>query len=332
LSPGDLAPDWGLKTLGGGSFAFRSDGVAGHTLVIFVAGSSAEGEERVEQFRQKATAIAALGALVYFVFPSMAAAKRWSWEPAQALVDEEGKVAASLKASSSEQATVIVLRANHHVAALFRADEGSEAIQALCKRLESERVTVVAGSHPPVLLVPEVFSKEECRQLIDVFETRGQVLVKADKAIDYFGADYKMQVPEHMREDRVDHFFYDKSTIAFLLHRLGRVELEVARAFHYRITKHETLRIARYEGSRQGYLHGHRDNIPPHEHRRFALSINLNTDEFAGGEVRFPEFGDQRYRPPSGTAFVFSSSLLHEALEVTAGRRFVFLSFMYGDS
>jgi hypothetical protein len=47
--------------------------------------------------------------------------------------------------------------------------------------------------------------------MIEVFETRCQVLVKADKAIDYFGADYKMQVPEHMREDRVDHFFYDKS-------------------------------------------------------------------------------------------------------------------------
>lgn len=61
------------------------------------------------------------------------------------------------------------------------------------------------------------------------------------------------------------------------------------------------------------------------------MSINLNTEEFTGGELRFPEFGDQRYRPESGAAIVFSSSLLHEAMHVTSGRRFVLLAFLFGD-
>ncbi len=61
------------------------------------------------------------------------------------------------------------------------------------------------------------------------------------------------------------------------------------------------------------------------------MSINLNTEDFLGGELRFPEFGDQRYRPDSGTAIVFSSSLLHEALQVTSGRRLVVLAFLFGD-
>jgi len=47
--------------------------------------------------------------------------------------------------------------------------------------------------------------------------------------------------------------------------------------------------------------------------------------------LRFPEFGDQRYRPENGTAIVFSSSLLHEALHVTAGQRLVLLAFLFGD-
>ena len=70
--------------------------------------------------------------------------------------------------------------------------------------------------------------------------------------------------------------------------------------------------------------------VPP-QGREVAMSINLNTEEFEGGELRFPEFGDQRYRPDTGTAIVFSSSLLHEAMHVTAGRRMVFLAFLFGD-
>ena len=106
---------------------------------------------------------------------------------------------------------------------------------------------------------------------------------------------------------------------------------EIAKAFQYRITRWERLRIGCYQGERGGELHGHRDNVEPTPYRRFAMSINLNVEEFAGGELRFPEFGDQRYRPANGTAIVFSSSLLHEALHVTAGRRLVLLAFLFGD-
>jgi len=62
-------------------------------------------------------------------------------------------------------------------------------------------------------------------------------------------------------------------------------------------------------------------------YRRFAMSLNLNSEEFSGGELRFPEYGPQRYKPDTGAAIVFSCSILHEALEVTEGRRFVLLAF-----
>jgi len=91
-----------------------------------------------------------------------------------------------------------------------------------------------------------------------------------------------MRAPDQGRLDRVDHFFHERSTVRFLLRRLMRVEQEVMRSFHYRITKHETLRIARYQGKRGGHQYGHRDDVPPTQYRRFALSINLNTDDFTG--------------------------------------------------
>jgi len=35
---------------------------------------------------------------------------------------------------------------------------------------------------------------------------------------------------------------------------------------------------------------------------------------------------------PTGSAIVFSSSMLHEAMAVTAGRRFVLLSHLFDDA
>ena len=66
-------------------------------------------------------------------------------------------------------------------------------------------------------------------------------------------------------------------------------------------------------------------------HRRFAVSVNLNTGEFEGGNLCFPEFGRATYCPPVGGAIVFSCSLLHEATPVTSGQRFVFLPFLYDE-
>ena len=63
--------------------------------------------------------------------------------------------------------------------------------------------------------------------------------------------------------------------------------------------------------------------------RQFAVSLNLNSgDEYDGGEVRFPEFGRQLYRPVAGGALVFSCSLLHEVVPVTRGRRLGLFTFM----
>jgi predicted 2-oxoglutarate/Fe(II)-dependent dioxygenase YbiX len=47
--------------------------------------------------------------------------------------------------------------------------------------------------------------------------------------------------------------------------------------------------------------------------------------------LRFPEYGAYLYRPGAGGAVVFSGSHLHEALPVTRGKRYVLLSFLFGE-
>jgi predicted 2-oxoglutarate/Fe(II)-dependent dioxygenase YbiX len=63
--------------------------------------------------------------------------------------------------------------------------------------------------------------------------------------------------------------------------------------------------------------------------RQFAVSINLNTGDYTGGELEFPEFGPDLYLPPAGAAAVFSASLLHAARPVLTGSRYVLLTFLH---
>ena len=94
----------------------------------------------------------------------------------------------------------------------------------------------------------------------------------------------------------------------------------------------ERYLVCRYQGSEGGFFSPHRDNnTKGTAHRRFACTLNLNADEYEGGELRFPEFGLQTYRAPTGGAMVFSCSLLHEATRVTRGTRYAFLPFFYDE-
>ena len=109
-----------------------------------------------------------------------------------------------------------------------------------------------------------------------------------------------------------------------------RVVPAILRAFHVGIMVIEAPIIGCYDADCGGRFGRHRDNTSSYTaHRQFALSLNLNPDgEYDGGELRFPEFGRELYRPVAGGVLVFSSSLLHEVVPVTRGRRFGVFTFL----
>ena len=60
--------------------------------------------------------------------------------------------------------------------------------------------------------------------------------------------------------------------------------------------------ISYYSAEDSAHFRAHRDNTTKGTaHRRFAVSINLNS-EFEGGEVSFPEYGPRSFKPPPGGA------------------------------
>ena len=248
--------------------------------------------------------------------------------PIGAISDPEGRLREAYGFDGAAGTRFVLLSPNQRIQAV------ESGLAPILERLRAEaarRHETLAAPHPPVLVVPEALSRAECRRLIQLCEAPGWPTRTVADHMQEAG-NYKIEINDYGRVDRVDYVLQDPDTLRWLDQRIHRRVLpEILKAFQYRVTKRERFHIARYEGARGGFQHGHRDNPTPElAHRRFALSLNLNTEEYEGGALRFPEYGGQRYRAETGSALVFSSSLLHEVLEVTSGRRYVLLSHFYG--
>ena len=182
----------------------------------------------------------------------------------------------------------------------------------------------------PVVVVPRVFEPELCRRLIDLYEARGGAPSGVMRDI---GGKTVGVLDDFKR--RRDIFLEDETELkAEIIARLSRRLLpEIKRVFQFEATRLERYLIACYDAEEGGYFRPHRDNEAlATRHRKFAVSINLNAEQFEGGDLRFPEFGRKTYRPPTGGAVVFACGLQHEATPVTRGRRYAFLPFLYDEA
>jgi hypothetical protein len=89
-----------------------------------------------------------------------------------------------------------------------------------------------------------------------------------------------------------------------------RLVPEIQKAFQFRATRMERHIVACYDAADNGHFRAHRDNTTKGTaHRRFAVSLFLNTGEYDGRFLSFPEFGRQLYSAPVGGAVVFGCSL-----------------------
>jgi predicted 2-oxoglutarate/Fe(II)-dependent dioxygenase YbiX len=224
-----------------------------------------------------------------------------------------------------EELVVVILRSTLTIEAILRAPEIGQ-IQHMLETLPHGPARVCEAT-APVLMIPDVLPIELCRRLIAAHDAENfeSGMLRQTLA----GANL---VPDPDIKKRRDHRLTDPELSGAVTGALGaRLLPAIARAFHYPVTRMESYKVVAYHAATGGYFRLHRDNSTPDaRHRRFALSLNLNAD-YAGGELVFPEFGHCLYRPPAGGAIVFSGTLLHAAREVTVGKRYVLLSFLWGE-
>lgn len=198
-----------------------------------------------------------------------------------------------------------------------------DAIAAQVRQLYTASQPAVVQAKAPVLLLDRVVDPSLCRTLIAHWQ-------RNDKVSNTVGGPQGNVVNGDVKR-RHDVSLDDPRLFVQLRDCLARrVVPVILRAFHVGIVVIEAPIIGCYDAESGGRFGRHRDNTSSYTaHRQFALSLNLNPDEeYEGGELRFPEFGRELYRPVAGGALIFSSSLLHEVVPVTRGRRFGVFTFL----
>jgi predicted 2-oxoglutarate/Fe(II)-dependent dioxygenase YbiX len=221
---------------------------------------------------------------------------------------------------------VIVLDPNQRVAATFDSRallDAAAAIPELAARVRSSEGAeqVIMTAMAPVLVLPRVFEPDFCTQVIRLWQKGDHQDSGVSSRYGNVGvAELKRTEDYLVREPMMQKAISDR-----LAYRIGP---ELGKVFAFdRQFSFDAHVVLSYSADGRHFFGAHRDNgAPTTADRAFAVSLNLN-DDYDGGELVFPEYAGVRVRPPAGAAAVFSCSLLHEALPVTRGRRFVLTTF-----
>ena len=181
----------------------------------------------------------------------------------------------------------------------------------------------------PILFLPNIFEQEFCRHLVGLYEAHGGVESGVWDVVD----GKTVTVQDHTRKRRKDYAIQDNPELIRRIQALvvRRIFPEILKVYSFKATRIERYIISCYSAEDQGHFRAHRDiTTLATSHRRFAVSINLNS-EFEGGEIGFPEYGPRAYKPPPGGAVVFPCALLHAVSVVTSGCRYALLPFLYDE-
>ena len=209
--------------------------------------------------------------------------------------------------------------------------EPIEAIDLVLDRLEAAlRDRASEDLTAPVLILPRILEPELCAELIAYY-------AGGDRSASGFAVEVNGQTVTRLNPDlkrRTDVTVEDPTLEAAVRTRLEtRLFPMIKRAFGWQATRIERYLIACYAAEDQGFFFPHRDDATAGTaHRKFAVTLNLNAEDYEGGDLRFLEFGPRTYRPPTGGACVFSCSLLHEATPVTRGVRYAVVPFLYDEA
>ena len=336
LGPGDFLPDFELANQRGTRTRLLSVALGRSVVVLFVPGGDRAGEGVLNGFAEHQERLAPHVHLLAVASPGVtetSVAQSYGDLPFPVLADPDGVVAGSYGLSPEERkssVTWFLADANRRIERVGQASGDEDLAARLLDHFQSQAPVEPREVLPaaPVLVVPRVFDEAFCRKLMALYETGGNAPSGVFKD-DYREAGGLLNTGMKSRRDHIVQDPETNNAIGGLIGR--RVVPEIIKAFSFRVKYTKEFKIACYDAGDTGFFKPHRDNINAvGTGRRFAMTLNLNTGEYEGGHLRFPEYGPHLYRPAAGDAVVFACNLIHEAMPVTAGRRFVLLTFFYG--
>jgi predicted 2-oxoglutarate/Fe(II)-dependent dioxygenase YbiX/peroxiredoxin len=245
------------------------------------------------------------------------------------LADYDGAISRAFGASEMPRTIVLdpMLRSIADIA--WDNPQGhAETVRNVVRSLPDVEASAGVPMFAPALIVPRVFSFELCDFLVQFYEQQGGV----DSGFQFDISGKTTTLSDWRLKRRSDVPVAAPEVRDLVRGQIVRRLLpQIEQNFQFKATRMDRYIVACYDSEVGGHFHRHRDNVNAGaQHRRFAVSINLNSN-FEGCDLMFPEFGRKAYRPPEGGALVFSCGALHQVTPVTKGRRYAFLAFLYGE-
>ncbi len=341
LMSGDPAPWFIVRSIK--NPRFHLDAVAGRYLLLYFAGSLAgEAGKAVEQaLLAHAPMFGGADAAVFIVSADPAdeaagyeekAGIRYFWDSDRSVARLYGF--ADDRMPLGVQPGLVLLDRGLCILAIQPLGErplaDADIFLDMVRRLPVAQPAALAMRQAPVLVVDRIFEPSFCRTLIDYCTAQGTV----DSGYMQQIGERTVGVIDYDHKRRQDCWLEDKALAGQCRSRISRwLVPEIKKAFQFEVTRIERFMVACYDAEIGGYFRPHRDNTTTGTaHRRFAVTINLNAEEYEGGDLHFPEYGASYYRAPTGGAVVFSCSMLHEAMPVTRGVRYAYLPFLYDEA
>lgn len=345
LSPGDPAPQFAAASSVNPIFHF--DTAAGRYLVLtfvdsfkapFAARLLDEMNERPSQFNVTDAAFCGVTAdpadrnlkgahpgVILFFDPDRAVSRAYGAAP-----QPGGDGAPTPAGSGYRPQTLILDQALRVLAVMPHGDDPVRHVADVVQFLGTLPSLDALTAPAPILTIPYVFDTDFCRHLIDYYHANGG----QDSGFMRDVNGKTTEIKDYSHKRRTDCNITDEPLIQAAQQRLARRVIPAIRqAFQFNVTRIERHIVACYDAAEGAHFRAHRDNTTlGTAHRRFAVTINLNAEEFDGGQLWFPEFSRRAYKATTGGAVVFSCSLLHEVTPVTRGKRYAFLPFLYDEA
>ncbi len=331
---GNPVPWFSAKTVTGQAVELHVD--AGRWVVLMFLGSldDARAAAALEIIRANA-ALLDEDRLVFIAvlneLPGDMAAINAMSEPAcKFVLDQNGEISRAYGGYGAPRTIALdpMLRAIANIP-LDHPDGHATMVGELIKSLPEIDASAGVPLFAPALIVPRVFEFPFCDLLVKFYEEIGGT--ESGFLLDRNGK--TQTLVDHRYKSRQDLVIVEPNLREAIRDRIAlRLVPEIERYFQFNVTRMDRYMVSCYDATRGGHFSRHRDNVNAGaRHRRFAASINLNSD-YEGGTLTFPEFGRRSYAPPVGGAIVFSCGALHQVAPVTNGKRYAFVPFFYGEA
>lgn len=246
------------------------------------------------------------------------------------LADYDGSLSATFGALGAPRTIVLdpMLRAIADISWDNPAGHG-QLLSTVLRGLPTVDNAAGVPLNAPVLIVPRVLDFSLCDLLVKLYDQVGGT--DSGFLLDHDGK--TATTIDHRLKQRQDMIVAAPALRQPIrAHIVSRLVPAISRFFQFDVTRMDRYLVSCYDSDLGGHFFRHRDNVNAGaRHRRFAVTINLNSD-YDGCDLIFPEFGRRTYRAPVGGAIVFSCGALHEVTPITQGRRYAFIPFLYSEA